>query len=174
MEYLREALELLLQAFGNAGLQDPVQVFKEIWGGTTLERVRNTSYNSTTVSKNKIKIRDLTFKGWDDDAKEVTDENRDTLHIYRTFIHELAHVWDRRTGRDLADGLMEAVGGSYEHNFLFWQWGAYSTPDNSPYAGEKDHFEDFAWTFATFVVYPEYDFSPERESYIEEAIQNLE
>ena len=105
-------------------------------------------------------------------------------------VHELAHVWDRRSGKTLSEGISAVVGTKTVCNWLGFNCrydlgiadGNEPPPGHhaNPYAGVSA-MEDWAEAFATF-VYPAYYgqdqgndiLGPIRRQYVQEAIQNLQ
>ncbi|MFQ5401089.1 MAG: RHS repeat domain-containing protein [Anaerolineae bacterium] len=176
MELLRDSLQGIVDAFAAEGVSDPIGAFQEVWGGVKFKRNRRSNYNTTTVSKNFIRVTNLTFMR--------NGVAREDSEVMGTFAHELMHVWDRREGYELAEGLKGLVNGSGEHCLWMICTGNYTVGDSSPHPGDqpKNSREDLAWTFATYVINPQQlmdlnsntPFGDQRSPFISELIQQLD
>ena len=163
MKFFEDSLEGLIARFDELGVNDSMGAFKEIWGGVTFKRKRSFGDNAVTKSKNRIHLFNGTFL----DTSQTEDGQifytpRALDQVMDTVAHELAHVWDRREGYALAEGLKDVVGGRGELCLGWWCTGNYKVDDNTPYIfvnSPKDHpknsREDFASTFSALMVYPE-------------------
>jgi RHS repeat-associated protein len=119
-----------------------------------------------------------------------TTFNRDTVDARFTIAHELAHVWDWRSGQALSNGLVKLLGGECLEDVFhgttvckYDPWaredppGSKNPDDN--YAS-RDSWEDWADTFATY-MYPQYygkfnwnnGLSPIRRKYVIRQIQAI-
>ena len=157
---LQNAMTAIIDFFDSEGVVDSNAAFRDIWSGTTIERVEVTCGYGCTVSRNKIKIGDIAF-------------GRDESDIIETFAHELAHIWDDREWHAPARGLKDEVGGRNECAFLFFGC-RYKVDDPSPASTAVqeqarrsgwNYKEDWAYTFAALVVRPD-DVTELRKNYV--------
>ena len=159
MGLLRDSLQGIIDRFTAMGIGQAMDAFHDIWSGVRLNRVRtHSSATAWTKSKNRIDIHNGTFLDTTVTNGQTAYSPRSADGVFGTVAHELAHIWDRRSGRDLSEGLREAVGGQYEHKFLFWEWGEYTVGDRSPYRdgspNPPNQGEDWAYTFQALMVDP--------------------
>jgi hypothetical protein len=141
------------------GIGQAMDAFHDIWSEVRFHRVRtHSSGNAWTKSRNRIDVHNGTFLNTIITNGQTTYTPRSADGVLGTIAHELAHVWDRRSGRDLSEGLREAVDGQYEYKFLFFEWGEYTVGDRSPYRGGSpnppNQGEDWAYTFQALMVDP--------------------
>jgi RHS repeat-associated protein len=155
------SFQSIVEVFQKEGIADGVAAFRNVWSGTEIRRVRDVYANPAyTISRNLIEVYDSMFRKIDTRTKTL---GQPLLHAtsQKTIIHELAHVWDRRSGRQLSRGLrnLPEVNGRYTDRFL-WFGGTYEVDDLSPYnnlglggsSNPVNPREDWAQTFAAFVV----------------------
>jgi RHS repeat-associated protein len=163
MELFSEALAGLVDRLSEMGIQDAVDVFNDVWGGVRFNRARRYSNaNAITKSRNRVDVHNGMFLDTRIQNGLTSYVTRSSAQVFDTVAHELAHVWDRRVGRDLSAGLQNAVEGRYQFNFLFFHWGEYTVKDFTPYLHvssprdyPKNPGEDFASTFAALMVDPD-------------------
>ena len=185
MKFFEDSLEGLIARFDELGVNDSMGTFKEIWGGVTFKRKRSFGDNATTTSKNRINLFNGTFLDTNDIDGEIIYTSRTLDQVLDTVSHELAHVWDRREGYALADGLKDAVEGSGEFCLGWWCTGNYTVGDNTPciYVNNpkptpKNSREDLASTFSALIVDPQalIELNPgddRRNQYILDVIEQL-
>lgn len=118
--------------------------------------------------------------------------SRDDLYAKYSVVHELAHVWDRRSGKKLSKGISAAAGTKwvcgYQGLNCKYDLGLARGNEEPPgrpgqynYAG-KNEMEDWAESFATY-VYPAYysqylnfgywQLGPIRRKYVEDTINSI-
>jgi hypothetical protein len=161
MQFVSGGLQQIIDTFTGEGLGDPMGTFNDVWSGVRLNRIRRYHGTARAIarSRNRIDFYNTTFQETTlQPDGSITHPMRNADNVHRTVAHELAHVWDRRAGRDLSEGLKNVVGGQYQHSFIFFHWGEYTVNDFSPYRrgleNPPSHGEDWAYTFAAFVVDP--------------------
>jgi RHS repeat-associated protein len=176
MGLLSEGLAGILAAL-DSDTETAFSMFEGIFGGVRLNRKRGGWHaNAYTKSRNRITFHDGTFFKPDITNKKYTSDPRDDASVYETISHELGHVWDRRSGRDLSDSLRQVVEGEYEFKFLWFEFGEYTVGIKSSWTSPYDlrhppnEREDWAYTFAAFVVDKSMMTAPERISFVQDAI----
>lgn len=115
----------------------------------------------------------------------------DDLYAKYSTVHELAHVWDRRSGLSLSKGISAAAGAQwkcvyYPRAYCYYDLGVNrgnepppGRPDQYNYAG-TNAMEDWAESLATYVYdhyygqYPKYwRLGPIRRKYVRDAIKSI-
>lgn len=149
---LDEALQKILDVFTQEGLSDPHQAFRDVWEG--LEIKRDNSWGcgrGCTTSKNKMTLYDGAFlKSPSDLTSRLENE------VYGTIVHELTHVWDRREGYDLAEGLKDEVNGRGEFCIGSLCVGTYKTDYDLTFTSQdKNSREYLAYAFQVYVTDPD-------------------
>jgi RHS repeat-associated protein len=160
MELLQGSLAGIVARLGELGAGSALDAFHNTWSGVRFNRVRTHSYGRAwTRSKNLIDVHNGTFLDTTITMGEPRFSARSGVNVLGTIAHELAHVWDRRSGRSLGQGLRHAVGGHYENKLLFFEWGQYTVGDRSPYRNGSrnppNQSEDWAYTFEALMVDPQ-------------------
>jgi hypothetical protein len=161
MELLQGSLAGIVARLGELGAGSALDAFHNTWSGVRFNRVRTHSYGRAwTRSKNLIDVHNGTFLDTTITMGEPRFSARSGVNVLGTIAHELAHVWDRPSGRSLGQGLRNAVDGHYEHSFLFFEWGQYTVRDRSTYTRAGGHnppnqSEDWAYTFEALMVNPQ-------------------
>jgi RHS repeat-associated protein len=179
MGLLSEGLALILAAL-DGDTETALSIFGDVFGGVRLHRERGGwQANAYTKSRNRVNFHDGTFFNPDVANKTFTSDPRDDIDVHETISHELGHVWDLRSGRDLSGGLREVVGGEYEYKFLWFEFGEYTVDIASSWTSPfppyhpKNHREDWAYTFAAFVVDVSLMESQERIEYVQDSIDTV-
>ena len=186
MELFSKGLQAVVDAFSANGVVDSLGKFKEIFDGVNFHRSRRYSGNNAIQQGDKITIFNGTFNNTTiNQFRKTTYSVRDPIDVIGTIAHELGHVWDYREGYSLSDGLQGEVGGKGGGCLRWFCWGSYQVDDQTPWitynnakTQPRNRREDFASTFAAFVVAPEAlrslnPLDDRRVNYMENLFQDL-
>jgi RHS repeat-associated protein len=176
---VKSTIDLLLQVFAQQGVQDTVSHLHAIWGGTTLARVREDPRlgSAITVSDSRIEFFDIAFYKPEVKNKELVgalyQSEREPTEIIETIVHELAHIWDRRTDRQPSEDLRNDANGRFRWvGFFQRRYVSDMPPPNAPInQGRRywNHREDWAYSFALYIV-DQSQLSATRAQYIDRVI----
>jgi hypothetical protein len=162
---IKQSFERIVASFSSEGFTsgDALDLFLIVSSGTTLNRVReHNSEGRALVLPGQYHI-DF-YNGTFEDTNEINGVTsyiaRGTNQVLGTVVHEIGHIWDKKSARSVSGGLQEVTGGHYQHQFLFWGWGGYTVNDLSPFphtgAGgtynPPNHREDWSYTFQAFIM----------------------
>jgi hypothetical protein len=102
----------MVARLGELGVGNALDAFHNAWSGVRFNRERRHSNGRAwTRPKNLIDVHNGTFLDMTIGSGEPRFFPRSGINVMGTIAHELAHVWDRRSGRSLGQGLRHAVDG---------------------------------------------------------------
>lgn len=151
MMIVQSAFQSLHDTLSEIGVIDSVQAISEILSGAEITRDRKQGSTITACDRivcnyasrahtsalgRKVTIFDGTFV-------DLTGASRDQSASQFTILHEIAHIWDNRSGHRFSTGMRESIGGSVS-GCLIWCWGY-----EAEGALGTTQYEDWANTFAT-------------------------
>ena len=176
-----EQLSALQSGFDLLATQhaDGMAWFRETFGGTNFVRDDSSNREVVTGEDGVPRLRytpAVTDRGT---IKYYNDAFASDNDASSTTIHELAHVWDTRSGDALSKGLVSATGGEQDYIFLgrsvsfdlgfLTPFGAYrpgGQTANAPQAG-LNRREDWAWSLTVTLAPDGYTVGDTRRDYVQ-------